>query len=172
MVLIRLRKKCYFKMWLKQLMDENFQDYRKTSMMLATCKCDWKCPKEGGFDISVCQNSELANQKNIEVSIDYIIDRYLNNPITKAIVIGGLEPMLQFDEVLEFIKSFRLRSEDDVVIYTGYYPDEILDKLSKLVEYKNIIVKFGRYKEDSKKIFDEVLGIELISENQYAIRVS
>lgn len=158
-------------MQLKNITDEVFQDYKKTSMLLATYKCDWKCAKEGGFDVSVCQNSELAKQENIEVSIKSIINRYLSNSITQAIVIGGLEPMLQFDEILEFIKAFRLKSEDDVVIYTGYYPDELINELGKLVEYKNIIVKFGRYKENNK-IFDEVLGIWLSSNNQYAIKIS
>lgn len=157
---------------LKNLMDENFQDYKKTSMMLATCKCDWKCPKEGGFDISVCQNSELANQKNIEVSIESIVDRYLNNPITKAVVIGGLEPMLQFDEVLEFIKALRLKSDDDVVIYTGYYPDEIVKQTRELIKYKNIIIKFGRFEPDRNKKYDNLLGIKLISDNQYAVKIS
>jgi len=159
-------------MWIKNIMDENFQDYKKTSMMIATCKCDWKCAIEGEFDISVCQNSELANQKNIEVSIKSIINRYLNNPITQAIVIGGLEPMLQFDEMLEFIDAFRLVSDDDLIIYTGYYPNELINKLCKLVEYKNIIVKFGRYKENRDKVFDEELGIWLSSNNQYGIKIS
>jgi len=159
-------------MWIKNIMDENFQDYKKTSMMIATCQCDWKCAKDGGFDISVCQNSELANQKNIEVSIKSIINRYLNNPITQAIVIGGLEPMLQFDEVLELIDKFRLVSKDDIIIYTGYYPYELINKLCQLVEYKNIIIKFGRYKENNSKIFDTVLGVWLSSNNQYAIKIS
>jgi len=159
-------------MWIKNIMNENFQDYKKTSMMIATCKCDWKCAIEGEFDISVCQNSELANQKNIEVSIKSIINRYLNNPITQAIVIGGLEPMLQFDEVLEFIDAFRLVSEDDIVIYTGYYPNELINKLCKLVKHKNIIVKFGRYKENSSKVFDDALGVWLSSNNQYGIKIS
>lgn len=157
---------------LKNIMDENFQDYKKASMLLATCKCNWKCALEGNFDISVCQNSELARQKDIEVSIDSIIDRYLNNPLTQAIIIAGLEPMLQFEEVLEFIDVFRQKSEDDIVIYTGYYPDELIDKLGRLVKYKNITIKFGRYKEKSKKVFDDILGIWLSSINQYAVKIS
>lgn len=157
---------------LKNILDENFQDYKKTSMMLATCKCDWKCAKEGNFDISICQNSELANQKNIEVSIKSIIDRYLNNPITQAIIIGGLEPMLQFNEILEFVKNFRLECDDDIVIYTGYYPKEVLYIIDRLSVYKNIIIKFGRYKENSNKKFDDILGIWLPSDNQYAVKIS
>lgn len=157
---------------LKIIMDENFQDYKKASMLLATCYCDWKCAKEGGFDVSVCQNSELAKQKNIEVSIESIIDRYLNNKITQSVIIAGLEPILQFEEVIEFINAFRSKCEDDIVIYTGYYPDEIVDKLCKLVEYKNIIVKFGRYKENKNKVLDDVLGVWLSSCNQYGIKIS
>ena len=50
--------------------------------------------------------------------------------------------MLQFEEVLEFIKQFRKYSNDDIVIYTGYYPEEIQDKIKELIQYKNIIIKF------------------------------
>ena len=42
---------------------------------------------------------------------------YHNNPITRAVVIGGLEPMLQYEEILEFVKQFRQYSDDDIVIY-------------------------------------------------------
>lgn len=139
-------------------------------MMLATCCCDWKCLKELNLDISICQNSQIAQQKNIEVSIESIINRYLNNPITQAVVIGGLEPMLQFEEVLEFVKQFRKYSNDDIVIYTGYYPEEIQDKIKELMQYKNIIIKFGRYIPNKDKRFDEVLGVWLASDNQFAVK--
>ena len=140
--------------------------------MLATCCCDWKCLKELNLDISMCQNSQIAQQKNIEVSIESIINRYLNNPITQAVVIGGLEPMLQFEEVLEFIKHFRQRSNDDIVIYTGYYPEEIKDKIEQLKQYKNIIIKFGRYIPNREKRFDEILGVCLASDNQFAVKIN
>ena len=157
---------------LKYILDENFQDYKKTSMLLATCKCDWKCLKEQGLDLSICQNSELVKQKTINISIKYIINRYINNPITKAIIIAGLEPILQFNEVIEFINKFRKVSNDDVVIFTGYYPEEISEKLKILIKYKNIIIKFGRYKHEGVKRFDDVLGIWLVSDNQYAKKIS
>jgi hypothetical protein len=153
-------------------MDENFQDYKKPSMLLATCKCDWKCLLEQDLDLSICQNSELAKQQNIELPINLIIDRYLNNPITQAVIIAGLEPMKQFNEVLEFIKNFRTVCNDDIVIYTGYYPKEIENKLKELMLNKNIIVKFGRYIPNRNKVYDEVLGIELISNNQFAVKIS
>lgn len=157
---------------LKNIVDEVFQDYKKPSMLLATCYCDWKCLKERELDVSICQNSEIFKQKNINVSVDEIVDRYINNPITQAIIIAGLEPMLQFDEVLNFIKIFRNKSNDDIVIYTGYYPFEIEDKVEKLKQYQNIIIKFGRYIPNRKKRFDKNLGIELVSDNQFAVKIS
>lgn len=159
-------------MLIKDIIDEDFVNYKKPSMLIAMCNCDWKCLKERNLNLSICQNSELAHQNNIEVSVDKIIERYLNNPITKAVVIAGLEPMLQFAEVLEFVKEFRKQSEDDVVIYTGYDLNEVYDFVMKLREYKNIIVKFGRYIPDDKRRYDEVLGVHLTSENQYAIKIS
>jgi pyruvate-formate lyase-activating enzyme len=153
-------------------MDENFQDYKKPSMLIATCKCDWKCLKEQCLDISICQNSDLSKQNTIDMPIDVIVDRYINNPITEAIIIGGLEPFLQFEEVLNFIFACRKKTDDDIVIYTGYYPNEIENKLILLSSFKNIIVKFGRFIPDSKSKYDEILGIALASDNQFAMKTS
>ena len=159
-------------MKVKAIIDEDFINYRKPSMMLATCYCDWKCLLEKNLPISICQNSLLFKQKDIEISIDKLIDRYLNNPITQAIVIGGLEPFKQFKDVLEFIKEFRKNSSDDIVIYTGYYENEIQKQLKQLQEIDNIIIKFGRFIPDSNKRYDDVLGVWLASDNQYAVKIS
>ena len=61
---------------------------------------------------------------------------------------------------------------DDVVIYTGYYPDEIKDALDVLKGFKNIIIKFGRYIPNRQSRYDEILGVTLASDNQYAERIS
>lgn len=157
---------------LKQLVDEVFQDYKKPSMLLATCMCDWKCCYESNISASVCQNSALENQSNIDVSFETIVQRYLNNPITQAIVIAGLEPMLQFNEIEGFIKYFRQYSNDDIVIYTGYYPIELQHELRTLKQYKNIIIKFGRFIPNRPSKYDDVLGITLVSDNQYSEKIS
>lgn len=153
---------------LKGLIEEDFINYKKPSMFLATSICDWKCCLEQNIGVTICQNSNLATQKTIDVSVDSIIDRYTNNNLTQAVVMGGLEPFLQFEEVLYFIDSLRKKTNDDIVIYTGYYPNEIEKELNLLKEYNNIIVKFGRYKPNSRSRFDDVLGIKLASENQFA----
>ena len=160
-------------MKIKGLQDEDFVNYKKPSMFIGTSMCDWKCCNEQCLDKSICQNSSLANSKTIDVSADEIYRRYINNPITKAVVIGGLEPMLQFSDVLELIKIFRDNScNDDIVIYTGYYKEEIADKIALLSKYKNIIIKFGRFIPNQEKHYDEVLGVYLASNNQHAEKIS
>ena len=157
----------------KEIMDENFQDYKKASMFIATIKCDFKCLKEKGLDISICQNSKIANLPNKKVLISDIFNRYINNPLTSAVVVGGLEPMLQFKEILNLISYFRKKNcSDDFVIYTGYYTEEISDKLKLLQNFNNIIIKYGRFIPDSNPIFDNVLGVNLNSENQHAVKIS
>lgn len=158
---------------LKDIKMEVFQDYKKPSMLLSTAYCTWKCCVENGLDISVCQNSELAKQRNHTYKIEDIFRMYQSNGITKAIIIGGLEPFLQYPEILVLIDYFRSHGcDDDFVIYTGYNKHEILDPLDELVNYKNIIVKYGRYIPNSESRYDEVLGIVLASKNQYAEKIS
>ena len=105
---------------------EDFINYKSPSMFIAIGTCDWKCCVEGGFDTSICQNSSLAQAKEQDVDITFIYNNYMFNPITEAIVIGGLEPFTQFEDIFNLIKYFRENHCDDkFIIYTGYYPDEI-----------------------------------------------
>jgi organic radical activating enzyme len=160
-------------MLVKSIVDEDFLNYKIPSIFIATCYCDWKCCNEQNVSTEICQNSELFSQKNVDIPINEIFNRYINNPITKAIIIGGLEPMLQFEEVFLLIKYFRENNCNDAfVIYTGYYENEISRQISILKQYTNIIVKFGRYILNSNRKFDDVLGIELASENQFAKIIS
>ena len=156
-------------MKVKNIIDEDFTNYKKPSMFIGTSSCDFKCDKECGKP--VCQNSELAKAPTIEIDDDEIIQRYLNNPITEAITIGGLEPFDTFEELYQFIKDFRRKSNDEIIIYTGYYPEEISEKIRQLSLFLNIIIKFGRFIPNQKSHYDTVLGIELASDNQEAIRM-
>lgn len=160
-------------MKIKGLQDEDFINYKKPSMFISTAICDWKCCIEQNMDISVCQNSELAKADTIDYPIEKIFERYITNPITSAVVIGGLEPFMQFSEVYELIKIFRENGcNDDIVIYTGYYPNEIEKEMAQLRSFPNIIIKYGRYIPNRTEHFDNVLGINLISDNQYAERIN
>lgn len=157
---------------LKGIVFEDFINYKKPSMFLSTIQCNWKCCIEQGLDTSICQNQPLALAEVKTYSIETIIEEYLKNDISSAVVFGGLEPLLQFVELIDFIEIFRHYSDDDIVIYTGYYEQEIIEALNKLKEYKNIIVKFGRFIPNHKYHYDDVLGIELASDNQYAKQIS
>ena len=61
---------------------------------------------------------------------------------------------------------------DDIVIYTGFCKNEIFNKIEQLKQFKNIIVKFGRFIPNQKSHYDSVLGVNLASDNQYAERIS
>ena len=160
-------------MKLKNIVLEDFVNYKTPSMFLITSFCDFKCCHEGNFDESVCQNNPLVQQKTKDISLEYLYNSYINNPITKAIVVGGLEPFLQFRELYDLIKYFRDNGcEDDFVIYTGYYKEEIIPEIETLKEFHNIIIKFGRYKPNEKEHYDEILGVKLASDNQYAEKIS
>ena len=159
-------------MRVRAIVTERFQDYKLPSLFLASCFCDFKCCLEAGISTSVCQNSALENSEIKDIPNETIYASYANDPITKAVVIGGLEPMLQAAEIRDLIDLFRIRSDHSpFVIYTGYYPEEIEDKLAMLRPLGNIVVKYGRYVPGRPSRYDDVLGVELASDNQYAEKI-
>ena len=164
-------------MKIKGIIDEDFINYKKPSMVIMCPTCSFKCDKECGEQ--VCQNSALATSPDIQIDNFSIVDRYLKNPITKAIVFGGLEPFDDFEDMKSLIRilnalyitCFDIKEMPDIVIYTGYYPDEIKDKIEELKSVAvdtNIVIKFGRFIPNKPHRFDDVLGVELSSDNQYA----
>ena len=158
-------------MILKGFIEEDFCNYKKPSMFLGTSQCSFKCDAECGKQ--VCQNSALATAPAKLFSNFALVERYLDNMITSAVVIGGLEPFDEFDELFIFIGVFRSYSDDDIVIYTGYTEEEIAKEVEWIKShYNNIIIKFGRFVPDQKKHYDEVLGVYLASDNQYGKKIS
>lgn len=153
-------------MKLLNLIDEDFVNFKMPSMYLAFPYCNFKCEKECGE--AFCQNKALIKEPIIEVDPQKILTRFLGNPITKAIVFGGLEPLDSWEDIQCFISFVRHYTAAPIIIYTGYNEDEVQDKIEWLELYENIIVKFGRFIPNQEKHFDEVLGVELASPNQYA----
>ena len=156
-------------MKLLNVVEYDICNYKEPSMFLIFPKCSFKCDKECGRPI--CQNSALAREKEIEIQSIKLIHKYLENPLTHAVVCGGLEPFDSWDDLWSFICVFRGFSKDPIIIYTGYKEEEIQDKITFLSQLDNIIVKFGRFIPDSPHIFDPILGIELASNNQYAVEL-
>ena len=158
-------------MIVKEIRDEDFTSYKKPSMVIGFPSCTFKCERECGQ--KMCQNSALATAPDIVISVENIVSRYLQNPITKSIIFAGLEPMDSWNDMVNLIDEFRKYTEDEIVIYTGYRMDEICHKTYWLGnEYKNIIFKIGRFIPNLPSRYDEVLGVKLASNNQYAVRVS
>lgn len=157
-------------MRVKGIKEEDFCQYKVPSMFVAFPYCSFKCEKDSNQ--KCCQNSSLVNSACIDFPISSIVSAYIVNPITSAIVFGGLEPFDSFKDLFDLIEEFRTCTNDTIVIYTGYYEDEIKEYISALKKFDNIIVKFGRFVPNSNPVFDEVLGVELASSNQYAKKIS
>lgn len=160
-------------MLVKTIIDEDFNDYKKPSMFIASARCTMKCGEQ------YCQNNPLLKQPDIEVDDDEIIQRYLNNSLTQAIVFGGLDVIDTLGDLWNFLTKLRrtYHCDDDVVIYTGYTKEELASKfpshlnLYALKIFRNIIIKFGRYIPGQQPHYDEVLGVDLASDNQYAEKI-
>lgn len=148
------------------IVDVDVTNYKKTSMFIVTPRCSMKCNRDCGKN--VCQNEHLLTVNPKDYDNDKLITRYKSNPLTHAVVVGGMEPFDTFDSLYNFIKDFRATCSDDIVIYSGYNENEIAPLISRLKQFDNIIVKYGRFQPGATKHYDEILGVNLASDNQYA----
>lgn len=161
-------------MLVNNIIEADIINYKKISMFIACPTCTGKCWKELGLDCSICQNNSLRYDNPVEISERDIVEMYLSNPLTEAIVLGGLEPLDRCDEVYKLIFTFRqFGVESPIIIYTGYREDEepVQDLIAaiKSNDFHNIIIKVGRYIPNKPSRKDPVLGVTLASDNQYAI---
>ena len=169
-------------MLLKGIIDEDFTNYKLPSILIIFPTCSWKCGE------NICQNRAIKDMPNITIDINEIVQRYIANPISKALVCSGLEPFDCYDDLLALIKAFRKATSDTIVVYTGYTEEEVsnIEKISNaeriintektidmpLHNIENIIIKFGRYTLGQKAYFDKNLGVNLSSDNQYARQIN
>lgn len=153
-------------MLIKDIIVEDFSNFKKPSMYIICPFCSMKCGKEN------CQNAAVLEQKNIDMSIGEIIRLYISNPITSSIVLGGLEPIDSWPDLQFLITMLRDYTDDDIVIYSGYTEKELKEKIEWLKNFSNIIIKVGRYVPNSKSFYSNILGVELASDNQYAIKIN
>lgn len=161
-------------MRVKFIIDEDFVNFKKPCMFIGTISCTFKCCKDANIPCQICQNFPWSKNPIITIDDDSLCRRYLKNPLTKGIVFGGLEPMDQFEDVLDVVMKLRqdYTCEDPIIIYTGYNKEEIIDKVETLKQYSNIYFKFGRYVPNNNDHYDEVLGVSLVSDNQYGEKIS
>ena len=155
-------------MILKGIIDYDCTNYKKPCLTLEFPCCDFKCDKLNKCNI--CQNSALIQEPNIEISNEVIWKLYNENPLTKSFCCQGLEPLDSPTDLINFIKFIRINKQcdDPIIIYTGYEKGENLIIEQNLKKYKNIIIKWGRFIMGHEPHYDEVLGVKLASNNQYA----
>lgn len=154
-------------MLLKGIIDCDFVNYKEPVLTLEFPTCDFKCDRLNGC--RVCQNSALAVEPDIEISLNTIWKLYKENPLTKGFCLQGLEPFDSELELLDFVEFIRYgqNCSDPIIIYTGYNKNEI-KSIDLLQKYGNIIIKYGRYVMGQQPHYDEILGVNLASNNQYA----
>lgn len=157
-------------MRVKDILFDDCVNYKKIGMFVETSTCCFKCGKD------ICQNSELAHAPIRDIPDEWIIKMYKANTLQSAIIFGGLEPFEQWDELKNLIEAFRMDDkckDDDIVIYTGYYEEEIPDEVNWLREHAvPCVVKFGRYVPGIPSVYSEELGVTLASANQNAVRLA
>lgn len=160
-------------MKLKGIIDCDFNNYKDPVLTLEMPICDFKCDRLN--HCLVCQNSQLANEPDIDVSFEKIWELYQANPLTKGFCLQGLEPLDSYSDVCAFIAFIRIKMacQDPIIIYTGYtkQEQELFYHFMKNY-YNNIIIKWGRYLINNAAHYDAILGVWLASDNQYAERIN
>lgn len=152
-------------MYIKNLMDEDTLYYKNVSMYVGCQSCS-----------SVF--GTLTDYPDIEISAENLAERYINNNNSSAVVFGGSESFDFIDDIISFIDLIRNKyhNDDNIIIYSDYSEDEIKIKYKNyykaLKEYSNIIIKFGRFMPGQDSHMDNILGIRLRSNNQYAKKIS
>lgn len=155
-------------MKIKGIIDYDCTNYKLPCLTIEFPYCDFKCDKLNGCQ--VCQNSSLVAEPSIEVSGEYVWNLYQQNPLTKAFCFQGLEPFDSYLDLLDLIMFIRIHKQcdDPIIIYTGYNEGEDWIVENSLRHYNNIIIKYGRYLMGHEPHYDDILGVKLASNNQYA----
>ena len=144
---------------------ETFVDYKKTGLYVSGSRCNLKCKE--------CFNENLKHSLTIKIKpIQFVEDYIIKNQVIESVIFSGLNWFDKFEDLLQLVNCIRVKTDIDIVIYTGYKESEVLSEIDMLKENKNIIVKFGEYIPNDMEIYDEVLGITLASSNQYAKKIS
>lgn len=156
-------------MILKGIVWEDFTNYKLPVMQLVFPKCSFKCGK------GLCHNSPLAKSQDIYFNELDVITKYISNKITHGVVCAGFEPFDSPGDLIDFANCFRQHTRDVFIVFSGYTEEELHNNMAYIWlknNMPNLIIKFGRYKPNQQPHYDEVLGIKLASDNQYAEVIS
>ena len=136
----------------------------------------YQCKEDNDIILAVVNGKlrELPRliNKPCEIKFLTIADKAGKKTYVRGLVLLMLKSLYEVvgeENIDKFLVEFALG--------TGYYCEvfakvklnqEIIDKVNWLKNYDNIVVKFGRFIPGHQKRFDEVLGVELASDNQHA----
>jgi anaerobic ribonucleoside-triphosphate reductase activating protein len=105
-----------------------------------------------------CFNPESWPDKiNKQINIYELADRIKSkNP--DGLVISGGEPMVQSKPLLEFLKYLENPFEKGILMYSGYYEEELknIPEYEEILDYVCVIVS-GRY-DQTKRIYNSLLS--------------
>ncbi len=151
--------------------ETTFTDYKECGLKIATPSCTFKCCREQGMSDFSCGNYALESSEPIPITITHLLG-YFDTRIHKCLIFGGLEPFDTYDDMYNIIDAFVEVYEDcPIIIYSGYMPNEVDYKtrnLKKSFPNTKFIVKYGRYIPNMMPKKDELLGVTLVSGNQFA----
>ena len=110
---------------LSGLIEESIVDGPGFRFVIFTQGCPKRC--------FMCHNAETQSMDGGYVEkLDNITKKWKGNPLLKGITISGGEPFIQPDKVLYLIKEAK-KDNLDVVIYSGFYYEELVDRGNKYV---------------------------------------
>lgn len=134
--------------------------------------CKFNCPG--------CKNINTHSfEPNILLSVDEIFNDIVSQNNLTGVTFSGGEPLMQYNELLELIKRIKLETKLDVMLYTGYYINEIRKlNMNEILDYVDILID-GRfeienftedklYGSSNQTIITEKYNIEEISKIETA----
>ena len=125
------------KLRINNIIDESIVDGEGIRLVVFTQGCKLRCP--------FCHNPATHEMEAGEfVSLDFIRERWLKNPLLTGITISGGEPFLQVEAVYELVKMAK-QDNLEVNVYSGYtyesltsrncpYTNGILDEADLLID--------------------------------------
>ena len=106
------------------------------------------------------------------VSVDAVVNEVLKLDDIEGVTISGGEPFLQAEALYEMLDSIKKKTDLGVIIYTGYYLDELKkmknEKVNKIITELSDLIIDGPYideRNDSKSLRgSDNQGINLITQ--------
>lgn len=112
-------------------------DINKSNLVMYTSYCDWEHPL-----FSRQENNELIKRVRFRVWFDDL--HYLAKSKDK-IIITGLEPFNQYEEIKSLIDYFKeCKLDTKFIIHTGLSKKALRQQLNELKQFDNVSIIFGR----------------------------